>query len=198
MVNNLSELVGSPITPYPERAELDSGAALVAYRQLYELGHRRFAIFRRGVEATELAIRRVEALRTMLQDFGSEESEITVVGVDDYSECVAEMQRLAARPNRPTAIISANGRQTPFVLEGIRTAGLRMPEDVSFLCFGDSPWHVAYPPPLSVIRHDYAANARRSVELLVSRIEAREMKITPLRPSEFVPRGSFGPVPRKS
>ncbi|MGE3422262.1 MAG: LacI family DNA-binding transcriptional regulator [Dehalococcoidia bacterium] len=194
-VDDLEELVGSAITPFPERGDLDSGAAMIAYRRFFDLGHRRFAVFRRGQMATELAHRRVNALNSLLEERGEQNSWVTVISIDEFSDCIPELQAVMARPDRPTAVISANGRLTPFVLQGLQSAGLQIPRDVSVLCFGDSAWHLAYSPPLSVIRHDYALAAKRSVELLVSQMERREMKITPLRPSEFVSRASIGPAP---
>jgi LacI family transcriptional regulator len=84
------------------------------------------------------------------------------------------------------------------VLEGIHSSGLRIPDDISFLCFGDSPWHRAYNPPLAVVHHDYAAAAQRSVRLLVARIEGKELPTPVRRPSEFLARNSLGPPPKES
>ena len=68
-------------------------------------------------------------------------ADVTTIPLSDSSDCIAEVQNLAARKNPPTAIISANGRLTPYILEGIHSAGLEMPGDVSFMSFGDSQWH---------------------------------------------------------
>jgi DNA-binding LacI/PurR family transcriptional regulator len=107
------------------------------------------------------------------------------------------MQELTARSDRPTAIVCANGLLTPYVLEGIHSAGLQIPRDISFLCFGDSAWHRGYSPPLSVIRHDYAAAANRSVERLIARIEGRDIPEISRRPSEFIARDSIARPPHR-
>ena len=44
-----------------------------------------------------------------------------------------QVQRLAAMPRRPTALVCANGLLTPHVVQGIVSSGLRIPDDVSVL-----------------------------------------------------------------
>jgi LacI family transcriptional regulator len=193
----LESRLGSVITPYPERAELDAAAATIGYRRLLELGHRRFAFFNQSPGPTELGRKRYKSLTDLLAQT-PREAHVTLVSTLEPSECVAEMQHLAAGPDRPTAVISGSGRLTPHILEGIHSSGLSIPGDVSFLCFGDSPWLRAYTPPLAVVRHDYAAAALRSVQLLVARIEGRELEVVARRPSQFLARNSIGPAPGAS
>lgn len=193
--DDLRSAMGSLATPYPERAALDGTAATIGYRRLLELGHRRFALFTFSPGSRHLGQARTDALDEVLRDAGVGSEAVVTVSAGDPGECVAEVQYLAALRERPTAFISAMGRLTPYILEGIHSAGLRIPTDASFLCFGDSQWHKGYSPPISVIRHDYAAAARRTVERLVARIEGREVPEISHRPSEFVMRGSIGPAP---
>ena len=192
-IEELQKSLGGVITAYPERAALDAAAATIGYRRLVELGHRRFAFFNQIPGPTEIGRRRQIALEEILETVPS--ATFTFVGAENPAECVVEMQHLAASPERPTAVIVGQGRLTPHVLEGIHSAGLRIPNDVSFLCFGDSPWHRAYNPPLAVVHHDYAAAAQRSVRMLVARIEGTELPAAVRRPSEFVARNSLGPAP---
>lgn len=192
-IEELETLRGGVITAYPERATLDASAAILGYRRLLDLGHRRFAFFNQLPGPTEIGRRRQMALEEVLATVPS--ASFTFVGAENPADCVAEMQHLAASPDRPTAVIVGQGRLTPHVLEGIHTAGLRIPDDVSFLCFGDSPWHRAYNPPLAVIHHDYAAAAQRSVRILVAQIEGTEIPAGVRRPSQFVARNSLGPAP---
>ena len=185
--------LGRFITGYPERTELDAAAAIIAYRRLVELGHRRYAMFVHTLGA--FAESRRSTLEDTLARLGVDDADIVTVDIERLEECVGEVQALAVRPLPPTVFISGKGSLTPFLLEGLQLAGLRIPQDVSFLSFGDSAWHRAYSPPISVIRHDYVAAARRSLERLIGRIEGGPVKDSPRRSSEFIPRGSFGPVP---
>lgn len=192
-IEELEKSLGGVITAYPERAALDAAAATIGYRRLLDLGHRRFAFFNQLPGPTEIGRRRQVALEELLKNVPA--TTFTFVGAESPTDCVAEMQHLAANAERPTAVIVGQGRLTPHVLEGIHTAGLRIPDDVSFLCFGDSPWHRAYNPPLAVVHHDYAAAAQRSVRMLVARIEGTEAPAAVRRPSEFLARNSLGPAP---
>ena len=193
-IDVLRRNLGQYMTGYSERTELDAAAATIAYRQLIELGHCRFAMLFHVHGA--FASSRQATLEEALARASIEEGDIQTIGVEAPEDCIGEVQALAARPQPPTVIIAARGSLTPYVLQGVQQAGLRVPRDVSFLAFGDSEWHKAYSPPLSVIRHDYIAAARRSLERLVARIEDQPVPDIPRRPSEFVARGSFGPAPR--
>ncbi len=187
--------VGTAFNPYRETTS-DAVGATIGCRRLVSLGHRRFAVFVLAQSTTPLGRARNQLMEDILVESGIDRSDVVTVLLSDPSDSVAEVQNLAAGQNPPTAIISGNGRSTPFILEGVQSAGLRIPQDVSVLCFGDSQWHRGYGPPLSVIRDDYAAVARRTLERLIARIEGKAFVDSPPRPSEFVMRGSIGPVPR--
>jgi DNA-binding LacI/PurR family transcriptional regulator len=181
-IEDLLEARGEITTAYPERAQLEQSAAIIAYRALLEAGHTRIAYVTRTLSPSYQGVLRREALHEVLAEAGRGAADLHVVRTEP-PDCLAEMQELTARSDRPTAIVCANGLLTPYVLEGIHSAGLQIPRDLSFLCFGDSAWHRGYSPPLSVIRHDYAAAANRSVERLIARIEGRDIPEISRRPS---------------
>jgi len=190
-LESLEAPLGTILNSYRE-ATSDVVGATIGYRRLLSLGHTRFAVFMLR-HSNGLGRARNKVLEDVLAEAGIERENLTTVQLSNASDCVAEVQNLAAQKNPPTAIISSNGRSTPYILEGIHSAGLRIPDDVSFMCFGDSQWHKAYSPPLSVVREDYAAVATRIVKRLVARIEEKEFVEPPPRPSEFVMRGSMAP-----
>ena len=175
----------------------DAVGATLAYRRLARLGHRRFAIFLFTHASTRTGRGRHFLLEEVLASEGAV-AEVHKVAVNEPDECLSQIQRLMAAKDAPTAIISANGRLTPYVLEGLQSSGVRIPADVSFLSFGDSRWHRAYAPPISVIREDYAAVAERTVDRLVQRIGGARLEPDELRQSEFVTRESIGPAPERA
>ncbi len=215
ITRSLVELVNGPIPVEPEftasdlelppgarinvygRTTSDAVGATIGYRRLARLGHRKFAVFLFAHAATPSGRRRHERLEHVLGEEGIPPSDITNVLVNGPDDCIAEVQALMAASDAPTAIISANGRLTPYVLEGIHSAGLSIPDDVSFMSFGDSQWHRAYTPPISVVREDYAAIAKALVERLVQRIAGAKLPPVELRSSEFVMRASMGPAPER-
>ena len=182
------------VVPFSEFVEGSVGA-IVGFRRLIELGHTRFALFHLAERPARLTESRYKLLARMLAEAELPMPERIPVQIGRFADCTAEVQRLAASNLPPTAIISANGRLTPYILEGMQSAGLRIPADVSLLCFGDSQWHRAYSPPLAVVREDYEEVARATLARLVARIEGREYREVTARPSEFVMRGSIGAPP---
>ncbi len=188
--------LGERINVYRDTTADVVGATL-AYRRLARLGHRRFAIFLFAHASTRTGRGRHMLLEEVLAAEGAV-AEVQNVLVSEPEECLSAVQRLLASRDAPTAIISANGRLTPYVLEGLHSSGARIPTDISFLSFGDSRWHRAYSPPISVIREDYAAVAERTVERLVQRIGGAVLEPDTLRQSEFVMRESIGPAPERA
>jgi len=183
-------------TAFPDLIEGEFPAVVAAGRCLLGQGHRRVTLVGRMRKPTRVGQRRLESFRHTFREAGEDASLITRVGVDDPRECVLEMQRVLASSVRPSAVVSGSGLLTPHILEGIVSAGLSVPEDVSFVTFGDSPWHRAYTPPISTIRQDYAAAARSGVHRIVARIEGTPLPEAAPNPAEFIRRGSIGPSSR--
>jgi len=180
-------------TAFPELIEGEFPAVVAAGRCLLRQGHRRLGLVGRMHEPTRVGRRRLESFQHAFREAGEDVSLITRIGVDDPRACVVEMQRLLASSERPTAVVCSSGLLTPHTLEGIVSAGLSIPDDVSFVTFGDSPWHRAYVPSISTIRQDYAASARSGVHRIVARIEGTAIPEPIPNPAEFVRRGSIGP-----
>lgn len=198
-----------PVEPYFDMADLDvrSGTRLnvystmtsdkvgatIGYRRLARLGHRKFAIFTLEQSVIYRGRQRDERFVQVLQDEGIAESDITRILVPKPEDCIHAVQALMTSDDAPTAIVSAIGRITPYVLEGIHSAGLTIPGDVSFMSFGDSQWHRAYSPPISVVREDYAAVAEGITRRLIERIAGKPVPPAKFSDAEFVMRASMGP-----
>ena len=186
----------------PKRPDLEHGASLAAYRELIALGHRRFAFVQLLVsDGTGLGTARRETLRQALSEAGLGTEAMRYVpirssdGLGPSDECVREIGRLLNLERRPSAIVSGSHVIAPHLLRGIRDAGLRMPDDLSFLSDGDSEWAAAYVPPIAAIRHDHRQAGDHDLRRLVARAEGTPIPDLPTPPSEFLPRGSIGPVP---
>lgn len=204
-------VAGIPIVPEanPESGEAkrasaaessERRAAVVAFRRLVALGHRRIAYVahvERDARLLSFAQRaRSEALRQCLTEVGAVLDERLVLHADGPDECRERLAALLAAGAAPTAIVPGSEGLTPAVLGVLGERGLRIPEDVSLFAFGDSPWEQSYRPPLSVVRHDYLAVGRAALENLIARIEgAAEVPPFPPLRAEYVERASTGPVP---
>ncbi|MDQ0598190.1 DNA-binding LacI/PurR family transcriptional regulator [Streptomyces canus] len=105
-------------------------------------------------------------------------------------------RRLARRPD-VTAVFASNDQMALGLLHALHEAGRRVPEDVSVVGYDDIPEAAHLLPPLTTVRTDFAAIGRRSLRLLLDRIDGRtEERVEPLIPVEVIVRRSCGRPPR--
>ncbi|WP_225755230.1 LacI family DNA-binding transcriptional regulator [Actinotalea sp. Marseille-Q4924] len=101
-----------------------------------------------------------------------------VIGVGYYSE---ERGRAAVRPHlsaladgTATAVFATNDLIALGVLNELRSAGIRVPDDVSVVGFDDSPAaHYGY-PGLTTVRQDVLGLGRTATDALLDALERRE------------------------
>jgi DNA-binding LacI/PurR family transcriptional regulator len=76
-----------------------------------------------------------------------------------------------ARRTDVEAVFVANDQMALGLLRALAEAGRAVPEDVLVAGFDDVPEAEFYSPPLTTVRQDFAMVGRRSVEMLIARIE---------------------------
>jgi DNA-binding LacI/PurR family transcriptional regulator len=76
-----------------------------------------------------------------------------------------------ARRTDVEAVFVANDQMALGLLRALAEAGRAVPEDVLVAGFDDVPEAEFYSPPLTTVRQDFATVGRRSVEMLIARIE---------------------------
>jgi LacI family transcriptional regulator len=96
--------------------------------------------------------------------------------------------------NPPTAII-AGANQMVGVLKVVRMLNLRVPEDLSIICIGDTDLAELFSPPLTVVRWDIPRVGAAAAEILISRLngKSRQSPVQMTIPAELVLRGSCCP-----
>jgi LacI family transcriptional regulator len=101
---------------------------------------------------------------------------------------------LLAASEPPTAIFATGSLLALGVLEAIREAGRRIPDDISVVSFDDADWWTVVQPPLSVVAqplHEIGAVATRT---LIQRIRGDESPATThVLDTEFLSRESVAP-----
>jgi DNA-binding LacI/PurR family transcriptional regulator len=81
-------------------------------------------------------------------------------------------RELARRAGRGlTAVFVANDQMALGVLWALREAGVRTPHDVAVVGFDGIPESEFFAPPLTTVRQDFTTVGRRSIALLLDRIE---------------------------
>ncbi|MFN7162886.1 MAG: LacI family DNA-binding transcriptional regulator, partial [Fimbriimonadales bacterium] len=170
------------------------GAARQAVEHLLALGHRRFVgLF--GAMETFNSRDRWRGFRDALLEAGVPETDVwtfTTPYADEVDEANREAIRTALRlPNGPTAIFAAGYYLALSMLQSLRQAGVRVPEDVSLVGFDDPPSAALANPPLTTFRQPLDALGARAVQKLLE--IAKRQSPEPLHeylPTELVVRES--------
>lgn len=80
-------------------------------------------------------------------------------------------RQLLALPQPPDALFTSNGLLSTGACRALRESGLKMPEEMAFATFDDTPWAGLMDPPLTVIEQPTYEIGRCAVKLLVNRIQ---------------------------
>ena len=120
-----------------------------------------------------------------------------------FSDGAAQFAALMKGAKRPTAVFAANDLQALAALRQAHAMGLRVPEDVSILGFGDLAPGRACSPALSTFDQQARQIGRAAAEVLIRRIDRRARGKKPTArvhteiPAVLVERKSTGPVPTR-
>ena len=172
------------------RSADDVGVGL-ALEHLIGHGHRRIAFVDGGRGAVASARRR--GYRTAMQRAGLTE-EIEIIGGDHTEEGGGRAGRLlAARADRPSAVVASNDRCAVGLLDAFVRAGLDVPRAISIVGYDDSSLARLAHIDLTTVNQDAPEQARQAVQAAVSRLdegrtERREVVLHP----RLVVRGSTG------
>ncbi|HWQ52825.1 MAG TPA: LacI family DNA-binding transcriptional regulator [Bryobacteraceae bacterium] len=167
-------------------------AALAAVNHLVALGHRRIAYLgdRFGHQSdTERFAGYREALEQADLPFTPE---LVMHGDGKLEGGEQAMCRLLSLAARPTAVFCYNDMSAVGALAGIRTRGLRIPEDISVVGFDDLPIARYTWPPLTTVRQPKRQMGRLAVERLLSHPTGIEENTTV--PGELIVRASTAPL----
>jgi len=167
----------------------DVAGAVLAADHLLGLGHTALVHVDGGTAAG--AEERRRGFRTAVGAAGGADVERGGLTEDDGA---AAAERLLARPVLPTGLVVFNDQSAAGVMDVLREAGHRWPEDVSVVGYDDSPLARSRWARLTTVRQDVAALAGLAVRRAVERVEdpdlpAREDLVAP----SLVVRGSTGP-----
>lgn len=171
------------------------GAASKLTEHLLKLGHRRIALL---VDETYWTTgrERVKGYEEALADAGIALDPALKVSagwnVDGARKVATDLLQGDASP---TAIFAANNVLAEGVWRAAADLGLRIPDDLSIVCFDEAPWMTMVSPNLTAVRQDGAALGEAAVNRLLGRIDAPSAPISTLVfQAEVTVRGSSGPV----
>ncbi len=90
----------------------------------------------------------------------------------------------------PTAFIAGDFLMALSLLNVLQEAGIRVPEDISIVCYDDPPAAAHVAPPLTVVRQSIPTLGQRAVENLVALIKGQAVPASERIPTEFIVRKS--------
>lgn len=204
-------LRGLPTVEFHRSADIDAPGVFSddeqsladAIGHLAALGHRRIGYIGQS-EAISNGAARLHAVRRGARRAGLDPDTLeTRLLEPDARNGPRAVRDLLERPSRPTALVVGGGTLSMPVAREIRAMGLRLPEDLSLIVYGDPDWFALSDPPLTTVSVRYPELAGRAARLLLARISGgppdapgADPVASELVDSELVHGGSTGPPPR--
>lgn len=175
--------------------ELQGGR--IATQHLIELGHRRIALLRRK-PTSALSTQRINGYQQALAAANLPYDPTLVIECEAGQAAGAHaMHQVLRRAEPPTAVFTHNDVLAMGALHTIRSAGLRVPEDISVVGYDDITSAAYFSPPLTTVRSPKAEMgvlAGRTILQLVRQKEPLPPQMITL-PVELVIRASTAPPP---
>ena len=169
---------------------------------LIKLGHKRFAACIYGEDNSNSKTRLAGFQDAISLNNGILETD-SIVRLGFQSDMEIESQkvlehfeRLFRRPNRPTAVFATMFTVAVLVYRAALNVGLRVPEDISIVGFGNDYFLQTRPPRLTTIRQNPTLMAEKLFDLTLRKLANPDNPISEYRIPVHLQEGdSTGPVP---
>lgn len=144
-----------------------------AYRIIAHLiGHGRQRIGALFGAGSTTGQERRQGYEKALEDHGLDASAMPAVFVEAReAEGYRATRQLLRLSPAPDAIFTSNGLLSAGAFRALRESSLKMPEQIAFATFDDTPWSTLVDPPFTVIEQPTYEIGRTAIELLVNRIQ---------------------------
>lgn len=160
---------------------------------LITVHNRKRIVFLRGPENNEDSETRELGYRQALNKHGIDTDPLLInLGGFDSEVANTAITDLLARNIRFDAVFTGDDDSAIGVLDALKQAGLRVPEDVSVVGFDDSIFARLLSPPLTTVSAPIEEVGREAVSQLVCLIRGLEAKPVSVIPTEIVLRRSCG------
>lgn len=194
-------------------------AAERAVRRLIAAGHRRIGIVAELVEEDEGGLDAVVARAASGQPVDSETlypswqrllgyirahlieglpvDPSLIVRAGSYSASAAELgtAALLGQPSPPTGLFTSDGTMSEGAMCAITGLQLRIPQDLSLICFDDLDWMSFLHPGITTVSQPRLAMGEEAARMLLERIRGEVYPArTVLMPADLIERGSVADV----
>lgn len=149
----------------------ETGGINLALQHLFDLGHRYIGHIA-GPENLSTGQNRADAFISGCKRLGIDIPSGYIAFSKNYDEAEGECRAVEILSKYPevTALLCANDRLAIGAYSGIRSLGLKVPDDVSVTGFNDSPMLELIPPRLTTIRIQQFDAGRAAAELILKSI----------------------------
>ncbi|RYY75229.1 MAG: LacI family transcriptional regulator, partial [Comamonadaceae bacterium] len=163
-------------------------------RHLIGLGHRRIGLLSAPVDGNDRARARGAGVRAALAEAGlSLEPGCVQFAPISLQSAAEAMGRLLALPVRPTAVVATNDVFAVGAMLACRSAGVRIPEDMSITGVDNTDLGATQTPGLTSIRTPVVEIGDAAAAQIIARLEGRPYEAFQSFPIEVVHRGSTAP-----
>jgi len=174
-----------------------AAASTSVLEYLRELGHRHI-VYVAGLPKNPVTKIRSEAFRSFMKNSGLDSADGTVIAGDYSLEHGHKAARQIFQKKSPVTAIYCGDDLIAFgVIAGLKSRGVRVPDDVSVVSFGNDPIAQYFDPPLTTVNYPMSAMGGRAFNLfrsLASRGAVSQSSI--MLPTELIVRQSAAPVSR--
>ena len=164
--------------------------AYQAVKYLTSLGHRKIAVIAGNQEAA-VNHRIIKAYKTALNDIEVEIDDKMIAYADyDFGLSYEKTRQIMDRNPSVTSFLIGGFEMAPACLKAVKDVGLKVPQDISILCYNDNEIMSILDPPITSIEWPYYKMGKKAAEML---FENSGEKIF-LFETELVKRGSTSKV----
>jgi len=177
------------------RADLEAGER-AAVEHLLSLGHHQIA-FVGGLERYLHKDRRLGAYQAALEAAGLPfDPELVQAGDYKIEGGRLALRRLLELPDPPTAVVTVSDATAIGVLHAARSAGLRVPDDLSVVGFDDVLLASVVDPPVTTVAIPRQLAGAAAVDLVARLIHGQPCPACTVLPTQLIVRASTGPPAR--
>ncbi|MEN6574958.1 MAG: LacI family DNA-binding transcriptional regulator [Phycisphaerales bacterium] len=166
--------------------------AMEATNYFIERGHRIIACVQ-GLARTSPNQERVRGYQTALTEHGIPMDDSLVAGSSFSEENGYICAKLLIKKARGiTAMLALSNLIALGILRALSEEGMRVPDDVSLICFDDQPYCAYLNPPMTAVEQNKEQMGRIAVRLLLDRIQSAQGPTQEgiMLPTRLIERGS--------
>lgn len=168
------------------------GGAFQGVDYLVHLGHKKIAIAGRPLDCGQEIKERFEGYVDALVKNGLKLDEDLILRIRGSKEEECSKTREFLKKQHPAAMFVTTGTPVANILQAIYEAGLKVPEDISVICFDDMETFISYPgPSLTCIKQPLYKLGTRAVEAALEMIDkGDDFSVKEILPAELIVRQS--------